>query len=58
MHIEPTGDRVVVIDPDTGRELFTGHLASVGPPWLGWHRVIPDQPFIDLPPKWRVEQKK
>ncbi len=54
--VKPTGRRIVVIDSDTDREIFTGYLADIPPPWWGWHRVIPDQGFIDLPPKYKIRE--
>jgi hypothetical protein len=54
----PTGKRVEVIDLDTGHVLFTGHRANIGPPWMFWNRIIPDQPYIDLPPKYKVVERK
>ena len=49
----PIGKRVAVLDAE-GRVIFTGHHANIGPGWFGWNRIIPDQPFIDLPPKYKV----
>lgn len=56
--MKPVGKRVVVINRDTGRPIFTGHRADIGPPWFGWSRIIPDQEFIDLPPMYEVVEVK
>lgn len=52
---EPVGPRVRVVD-DGGHVIFTGHRADIGPPWMFWNRIIPDQPYVDLPPRYRVEE--
>lgn len=48
------GRRVRVLEPDTGRVLFTGRLADTPSPWAGHTRVIPDAEAIDLASRYKV----
>lgn len=51
------GQRVIVLD-ENGRELFRGTMADTSSPWAFWHRVVPDGPHIDLPPKYKVVEER
>lgn len=48
--------RVEVLDPESGRTLFTGRLADTESPWVFWTRVVPDDGPVDLPPKYKVRR--
>jgi hypothetical protein len=52
----PKGTKVNVLNED-GRVLFAGTVADIRPPFMFWHRVIPDGP-IDLPPKYRIVSRE
>ena len=52
---ELTGPEVYVYAPDSGVPLFTGRELPGVAPWQYWHRVVPDNGYVDLPPAYRIE---
>lgn len=50
------GTAVDVLD-EHGRFLFRGTIADSDPPWMFWHRIIPDG-YVDLPPKFVIRPVK
>jgi hypothetical protein len=46
------GKRVSVYDGNQGLPLF--HGTTRVSQYLGWHRIVPDNGYIDLPPRFRV----
>jgi len=51
----PAGPMVRVFAPDCGAALFTGQELPGEAPWQFWHRVVPDNGYVDLPPYYRIE---
>jgi hypothetical protein len=51
----PEGIPVNVYGPDEYHLLFSGRLTGAGK-YGGWSRVVPDDDYIDLPPRFRVER--
>jgi hypothetical protein len=52
----PPGTKVAVKN-STGHVLFYAVIAETQPPWVFWHRVVPADGYIDLPPEYDVVER-